>query len=341
MASTKYTYSILADFPNSKLDSTSLTSEIRGSEIVVALDYIATVGDSCGIWFKDTLSAEDAATLNGLIAEHSGIPDIVEEVSKVTLENLSTTESGKLQVSQYKCEGSSKTFVTHDWCDKTTWFQESTQAIDETLNLDSELIYGSANTHWINLVSGNMYDEDNILAEKDYRAYVKVDDALVTSGFTIDYVNGKVTFDEAPSGIVKASYYYAGSSTYSIIPSSGKQLGLEHSELQFSKNTAINTPIHFEIWVFNPYDYPNKVKYKSNQYKSGKDFINSCNLGQGVIPVFDNLTEETIVFPFNYTTIKLLKSSLGAELRMHTGDDKELEGNFGTCTFYTYSEDEI
>ena len=99
-------------------------------------------------------------------------------------------------------------------------------------------------------------------------------------------------------------------------------------------------PFNFEIWVYNPYDLPNKIKYRHTKYKNGKDFINAANLGQGYIPAFDNLTEDTLVFPFNYVTLKTFKNSEGAELRLSVDNHEQVSGSFGTCTFYTLTEDE-
>ena len=68
----KYTYNI-TDFPNDKVNIPKLTSEIRGSDISVALDYINTSVTICDIWFKSELSADDASSvLVAIIAAHDG-----------------------------------------------------------------------------------------------------------------------------------------------------------------------------------------------------------------------------------------------------------------------------
>jgi hypothetical protein len=70
----KRTYSIQNDFPNHKVDSSRLTTEIQASEIATALDHIDTGGDNCDIWFKGTLTTNDISILNGVVASHSGEP---------------------------------------------------------------------------------------------------------------------------------------------------------------------------------------------------------------------------------------------------------------------------
>ena len=90
MASEKYIYSIQNDTPNHKVDSNRLTNEIRASSIITALDYIGTDGDELDIWMKATLSTEDEATLDYVVAHHSGEPypqqtDDVNIKSSITL----------------------------------------------------------------------------------------------------------------------------------------------------------------------------------------------------------------------------------------------------------------
>ena len=67
---TKYTFSISADFPNQEVNSTILTDEIQASSITHALDYINTSNDDCDIWFKNTLTSAEEATLSGIISAH-------------------------------------------------------------------------------------------------------------------------------------------------------------------------------------------------------------------------------------------------------------------------------
>jgi len=72
MALTAYTYSISEDFPNGKVNPSTLAEQIEASSIVIALDHIETNGDDCDIWFKAALDQADQTTLNGIVAAHSG-----------------------------------------------------------------------------------------------------------------------------------------------------------------------------------------------------------------------------------------------------------------------------
>jgi len=244
-----------------------------------------------------------------------------------------------LQVAVRRPEGSGATRVTHDFTDKCTWYQEASQVTGETLTDSGDgLTFNSANERWIDLTHGRVYDEDNIADKKIPKIYDNGTE--VTSGITIDYDNGDVTFDNSPTGPITADYWYGDSSCYSLIPTAGKHLLIEHAELQFTKDIQINSPISFQIWVYNPADLPNKIKYQEIRYKNFKDVINAANLGTGTIPAVDGFTNEICVFPFNYVTVKALSSSVGAELRVCVDNDEELTGEWGTATFYVMSEDE-
>ena len=72
MAATKYTKSIQSDFPNHRVNSDDLASELRASAIVTALDNIETAGDVCDLWFKDELSSGDEIILDAVVAAHQG-----------------------------------------------------------------------------------------------------------------------------------------------------------------------------------------------------------------------------------------------------------------------------
>lgn len=247
-------------------------------------------------------------------------------------------------VAIYKPEGSSGSIATHDWCDKTTWYGSSVRVLGEELSLtanESGKEYDSTNQYWIDLVHGKKSDEDEI--STPYLAKVYVDAVLKTevTDYTVNYASGLVTFIEVQTGVVTADYSYATNSTFKLAPDAGKVLILEHAELQFSTNINLqNQFIDFEIWVYNPYNLPNKFMYKRKRYKNIKDVINSANLGQGVIPAIAGLTNDIVVLPFNYATIQPLQSSVGAELRISLSNNVPFTGEFSTATFYVVSQTE-
>lgn len=282
-----------------------------------------------------------------------------QSLSNKQLDKRSPT-TGRPEIQTMKPEGSSATRVTHDWCDKTTWYQESTQVTGETMSDSGDgLTFNSANPFWIDLTHGKLYDEYNLSDKKVPKVY---DNAVeVTTGFTIDYSSGDVTFDSTPTGPISCDYWYAGSSCYILAPTPGKTLFIEHAELQFASNIEMNNPMNFQIWVYNPLFnganpvdaddetwYPGKPGglnplkfiYQIIKYKNIRDIINAANLGQGIIPKVSGLVNDVQVFPFNYATVKPFQSSLGAELRVTIDGDIAMTGEWATATFYILSEDE-
>jgi len=69
--SVKYEFSIANNFPNNAVTTSALSSEISASTITIALDYIATSGDDCDIWFKASLAPAEETTLSGVVAAHT------------------------------------------------------------------------------------------------------------------------------------------------------------------------------------------------------------------------------------------------------------------------------
>lgn len=234
------------------------------------------------------------------------------------------------------------TLVTHDLCDKTTWYQESTEHLGVELSENplglTKVFKNSNHTHWIDLTHGKLYGEDSVVNKRIPKVYI--DGVGQIGGYSVNYVAGEITFEEVPTGVVTADFWKAGSSCFSVIPTTGKILALEHAELQFSADVVMDNAITFEIWVYNPMDLPNKIPYKTIKYKNIKDIINAANLGQGYIPKISGLQNDILVFPFNYIATKPLQSSVGAELRVKIEGDEELSGEWATATFYFLSEDE-
>lgn len=273
------------------------------------------------------------------------------------LSKKNTPDQHALRVATYRPEGSSATKVSHDWTNPTTWYGDSVEKTGETLTTSDDLTFSAIENNWIDLTHGKVYDEYNFSNKREPVIYV--DDVETTTGFSIDYAAGEVTFDSSQAGkTIKADYWYANGSTYLLEPDAGKVLIIEHAELQFTEDIGVTSPINFTIWVYNPYFNPAaaivdfnpalsiaahnclRFPYQVIKYKNMKDMINAANLGQGYIPAVGDITENVVVFPFNYATVKPFKSSLGAQLRISLDNDEPLTGQWGTATFYILSEAE-
>jgi hypothetical protein len=245
--------------------------------------------------------------------------------------------------------GSSKTIITHNYCDKTTWYSGSTRIVGNdgygavlTPN-DGYTTYSSVDGYWVDVKHGKITGEDVIVST--YTPVVRVNDVVKTedTDYAVDYKLGKVTFTSAltANDTVKAIYSKAGSSTFTIAPDAGKKLRVLYTEAQFAINTKLIKPITFQLYITNPYNPGGaKIPYGNpDTYKSGYDFANVGNSG-AYIPAFAGIHEDLIVVPFNYATVKDLPSSAGAEIRIFTQNDVPCDGYFGTLTAYCLSESE-
>lgn len=241
----------------------------------------------------------------------------------------------KKKVEVHKPAGTFLTYVSHDWCDPTTWYGNATQVTGGSLSGSGTGPYTSGNSNWIDATNGKIFDETNL----SYPVKIYDNAVLQNSGYTVSYTDGSVTFDSAPTGPVTADYHYENGSVYTLGPASNKILRVEHAEIQFAKNVTMNE-IHWEVWAYNPYDLPNKVMVEKRVYKNAKDVINVANLGQGYIPAFSGLTNDILVFPFKYTRMIDLRSSLGLEMRISIAGDTAFTGEWSTVTFYTAEENE-
>jgi len=370
MNATRYRFSIQDDFPFHKVAPDRLDKEIRDSDIVIAIDHITTGADgdedNCDVWFKDELDNDgkvilygntSPATTGSIIGDHSGEPlpatsEPVEVTNHAGVDSLNRT----ITVPEPETDRQMVNIVSHNFCDKCTWWQNAESVSDETL-VDSGdgLTFTSDNERWIDLTHGRFYLEDRVPDQGDYIPVVKVDGVTKVEkppfnlpgsyDYTVDYTNGKVVFDSAQTGTVTASYHYGSNSLFSVRPSSGKVLWVRDSEVQFSIDIIMTSTINFQGWAYNPADPPNKAPVtQTTNYKTLRNFVEEA---KGVYPpvpavggALRGMIQEHVVFPFKYSQVKTLYSSMGVEIRVWMDEDIEFEGEFGTATFYCSSYDE-
>lgn len=246
--------------------------------------------------------------------------------------------------------GTELILVTHDFTDPTTWYTESERAEDVILSGSIDhLTWSSPNANWIDMEHGKTFDEDAIKfdIEHQYAVNVTVDDVIKTpreayesSGgdYDIDYAAGKIIFFEPQEGIVKASYSYENGSMWKIVPEDGSKIDIEVAEAQFATDIIMTDTVDFEIWVYNPEDLPNKVKYTWTSYKTVKNFIDEAIGSYPVIKSFGGpqrgIISDVYGFPFRYGTVRTLKSSQGVELRVRLRHDRPFSGSYATTTIY-------
>lgn len=314
-------------------------------------------GQTPPTWGQEEIDANTAARTEFMSAYQQG-------GNKVT---VSIDDDGNMSQVPQPRPGTKFNVITHNWCDKTTWYQESVQSADETLtDSGNGLTFNSAHTFWIDMKHGKITDEDNIAASAGkWLSTVTVNNvaktespAGTTSGdYQIDYRAGTLTFNASQTGnTVKASYWYAMSGAFTFKPLPGKKIKLLSVEVQFSKDlylkdTLVFTPrgyagVFAPQYVPVPFGPSDLIPLQApNKYKRIWDFINEANGTYPVVPAtggpgWRGMTQDVITFPWNYVTRTDLYAQYGMEIRISMENNIEQGGELATATFYAISEKE-
>jgi hypothetical protein len=289
-----------------------------------------------------------------------------------------TTDTGVLLAAVTKPDYGDVKIFSHNFADPTTWFTES-ERITELLtarDVDYGSIWYGSHRNWIDLTHGKVMGEDRISSNYVVDAHVydsygvrcpDCQEKNPHSGegnYVVDYASGEIEFDgnvfeHYPDGYVKATYSYANGSVMYVRPTEGKVLSIERSEVQFTTDIVMNDTICFQLWVYayvleTALGYPigtlapygEKYPYSSaTKYKSTGDFVAEANGNYPVCPAFGGsgwrgMTQPIITLPFDYSAVKPLKYSYGAEIRVWLEHDEPMCGGYGTVTFYCNSQDE-
>ena len=250
MAATNYTYSIANDTANAAIHPRSLDAAIRSSTIVTAIEGLTTGGDVLTVTFKEALSAGDETELGNLVGAHTGV---------VTARVPPPVNSAGAPIVQTTWrEGTAADFITHNLCDKTTWYTDSVQVVDEALTDSGDgLTWNSANTYWICVTCGKVPQEHRL--QPTYAATIKVDSVVMTESppttttgdYQINYATGDVTFNSTQVGnTVEATYSYAQTSVFYVTPTADHTLRLTAVEVQFTDDTDLTDSVRFDIEGF-------------------------------------------------------------------------------------------
>lgn len=258
------------------------------------------------------------------------------------------------------------TVSTHDFSDRTSWYQRSVKVTSETL-IDSGngLLFNSAHPFWVNMDSLRLTYDYKLIPERDgsytergdRRPIISVGGSPlndptsdVTPGYTINYAAGTVTFDESQTGnTITATYWHtdgvARCSEWILNPPAGTAYLLGYIEFQFSKSINFTTAMNVEIWAGGAVsDYSDfnvdlyNVGYGQNRsrYRGPVDFLNICtNRASQIIPAFGGLTDDTLIFPFDYLIQSVLRSSQGVVIMFHLENEiAYTNAELATGTFY-------
>lgn len=292
---------------------------------------------------------------------------IKETVTKLNLEGVPVFDvSTSLGVTgSYNFNTSS-----HDVSDRTTWYQNSVQIVDEVLSTSDDLEYSASKTSWIDIYSKKLtYPYKRVLkkdgtwgARADWKVTVKVDDVVTepddqANGYTVNFVDGKIDFTSAQTGkVVKATFWHndgvANASDFVIQAPAGETYHIQKVELQFSKGVNFDTSMRFEIWAGGTvaaYSNYSDVLFdagygqRRHVYRGLRDLINEGNEGKGEIPPAADLTQSTLIFPFDTyakknVPVHTTQATGTILLRVCNEGDVPMSGaEIATATFYIES----
>jgi hypothetical protein len=282
-----------------------------------------------------------------------------------------TAGDGSPLLASRKPDAPKLTFITPNWCDRTSWYPSSVYVEDEVAGDSGDhTTYELDHQGVVDTYHGKITFEDFLKdgSNRSYRVAVTVDavakveqDPHTGSGgdFTVDYVLGKITFLTALQGteVVKVTYHYANGSSFVVAPLAGKTLVIEKVEVQCSDDLEMNDTFVFQAYglvdVFAPqlmgppYNLPSGTKIPLGdplKYKTINDIINDSNHSYPSYPVIGGNgwrgnKKPLWIFAWDYDVgTTLLHSSYGMEVRISLEHETKCGGTSATATLYCTSE---
>lgn len=359
MSITEYNYSISTDFP-AGLSSGRLVEEIRNSTIVIALDHISTSGDVCSVWFKDQLSVGDEASLDSLVSAHSGlelpnnIPDPVKLVSPDGTP-LSISDDGILLNVSEPRTGTETIYTSHNYCDKVSWFGESTRVNDKTLTSNDGHLWETGDTYIVDMISGRVQDDDGLADEQrmlepgdphGYQVVVTVDgqvkqmrEPFTTSGgdYEVFWEEGQInSFSDWTGKTVTASYSKANGSTFVLKPLPGYILRIEAAEADFSLDVEMNDSIEYSIWGYAAVFAPQlglpggtKIPLKTGKYKKLGQIVNEAIGTYPICEVYGSKESDRSLSKKEFNRVSRGTKSLYQSIPFRYATTRDLKSSYG------------
>lgn len=207
MAQTKYTYSITDDTANAKLAADALKKEIEDSSIVIALDYIAALGDILDVYMKDSLSTGDETTLNNTVSAHTGVgldadPETVTVSNETPVHTFALAEGSNLRarlIGIHKNATATKNTITNiDWeIPQVSYLGQNKQTyMDGIIFKATDSVDGDRMSFQVVDVDGDVYPAGTVLDEfgkdwpviPDEKEIIRLYKAKLIPGFYIRIV---------------------------------------------------------------------------------------------------------------------------------------------------------
>lgn len=351
----------MPDYAFSKVTAVDrLEKEIRDSTITIALDSVSMLGTATTCTFKSTLSTAEEAVLSAIIAAHSPTP----LPSNVSQNVQIVGPSGRIQdpVQEGIFGSSGVTFISHDFGDRTTWYQRSVRVIDEiAVDSGDGLTFNSANPWWINIYSKKITFLRNKVSlrdgstgkHSDFAVIVKVNNSVISSNaYSVDFESGKIVFNSAQTGNeVKITYNHnnniANRSEWILAPASAKEFIVRRVEIQVSTTCKFEKPLRFEIWAGRTIAQLTAENFPDAYFDAGygqmradyqdvRGLLNHANCGYNFLPMPQaGIADPVAVLPFDYVKSILMSGKNMVFVRIINMDDVPLtDAELCTVSFY-------
>ena len=146
----------------------------------------------------------------------------------------------------------------------------------------------------------------------------------VTSGYSLDYVKGEVSFEQIQNGVITAEYSHSLGSAWSIKPNEGTTLKILGTTVKFTSDVQLmGQSIDMQLFVAGtPYGHVIR-------YKNVRDLMKCSMAAPSSMEGFGDVINKVNFLPFDYITSKDLKSSELTEIRIWLSGHEECGGEFG------------
>ena len=290
------------------------------------------------------------------------------EAQYVALANKVQEAKNSDNLQQFASEprsGTEVVYATHNYSDKTTWFEESVRVDGEVATDDGAgTTWSLVNAFVIDTVHGKTFDEAQYVLDQQaenpsdphgYAVVVRVDAVLqtarapfATSGgdYEVNYVTGKIVFFVSKAGqAVTVDYSYAAGSMFLIHPDDGTDIDIEGAKASWSDNLVMNDAVLFEVWGYAAVFAPQlglppgtKIPIQTTSYMTltqlTAEAIAFYPFAVAATGGARGVSSPRHAVEFRYGTIRRLLSAAGIELRVRLENDIAMGGDFTASTFY-------
>lgn len=351
---------------NSLCNMNQIEEEIIKSEIKPSFHY--SVSENFNLpdgyitfYFRDDLDSFDINVLDLLVSNHNPRKEKIKETSFDDYSNI--------MVSSVPKTFQKVNFISHNFCDKSTWIEKAIRVNDITMLRISDNLYELPTPEkLINVRWGKLSDEDwwinyykNINSPSlDLTVKVLVDNVekIETTlenpygDYSINYDSGSIYFNNPINlnSVVKMSYAKPTTCELSIYPNENSVLFIESCEAQFSCDTNVKDTVMFEIWGEKgkdprldniPVPIGTKIKMGWKEYKTLLDYVNESDRGYRIFkcdnPQERDLNCDGYVYAWDYKSSIELNAQYGNFLKIVLKNNIEFLGSYCTATLYCSS----